>query len=54
MKEVSQNEFEELIKRVLNGEISLKNIVTELETTYSAVNNRITAMRETNPELYAA
>ena len=53
MKEVSQNEFEELIKGVLNGEISLKNIVAELETTYSAVNNRITAMRETNPELYA-
>ena len=54
MKEVSQNEFEELIKRVLNGEISLKDVVAMLETSYSAVNNRITAMRETNPELYAA
>lgn len=54
MKEVSQDEFEELIKRVLEGEISLKKVVEELQTTYSAVNNRITSMRETNPELYAA
>lgn len=54
MKEVSQNEFEELIKRVLKKQISLRNIVEKLETTYSAINNRITSMRETNPELYAA
>ena len=52
MREVSQNEFEQLIRKVLDKEVSMKQLIEDLETSYSNINNKITEMRESNPELY--
>lgn len=52
MINLSQEEFEKQIQRLIKGEISRKNLAKELETDLRTLNNRIIRLAEVNPELY--
>lgn len=52
MKELTQREFEEQIKRVIDGEISRKKLAEELDTEIRTLNNRIMKLSDSNQELY--
>lgn len=53
MKQISQEEFEKEVERLLEGSITRKKLAKELETDIRTLNNRITELSQTNSELYA-
>lgn len=52
MKDLSEQEFEAQIERLLNGEISRKALAKELNTDIGTLTRKIVELSETNPELY--
>ena len=52
MKELTQQEFEEQIERVIDGKIGRKALAKELETDIRTLNRKITELADTNPDLY--
>lgn len=52
MKEITQEEFEQYILEVINGEKSRVQITKELETDYRTLNKKIQLLSIDNPELY--
>lgn len=54
MKQLSQEEFEGYIRKVIQGEISKVRLAKELETDVRKLNNKIQELSLTNPSLYQA
>lgn len=52
MKKVSDKEFEQCVKDLLDGKKALKEILEELETSHRTFYNRIQLLSDTNLELY--
>ena len=52
MKKVSQEEFEKLIRQIIEGERSEGSVIKELETESRTFNNKISELSLTNPQLY--
>ena len=52
MKDLSQQEFEAHIERLLSGEIGRKALAKELNTDIGTLTRKIVELSETNPELY--
>ena len=52
MKDLSEQEFEAQIERLLNGEISRKALAKELNTDIGTLTRKIVELSDTNPELY--
>ena len=52
MRDVSQEEFESLIKDVIDGKASRREVEKKLGTSMRTLNSRITKLSETNPDLY--
>lgn len=53
MKELTRQEFEQQIERVIRGEISRKKLAKELETDIRTINNKIMELSTENPDLYS-
>lgn len=49
---LSQEQFEELVKRVIDGEITRKKISEEYHISERKINSRITELAIKNPQLY--
>ena len=49
---ISDEEFEKLVQKVIDGEITRKEIEKEYHTSMRTINNRITKLADTNPKLY--
>ena len=52
MKQISQEEFEQYVEAIINGEMSKAQVVKELQTESRTLNNRIHELILTNPELH--
>ena len=52
MKKLSEEEFENAIKRLINGEITKVKLAKELETDPRTLDNKIQEASVTNPKLY--
>ena len=52
MRKVSQVEFENLIREIIDGKRSKANVIKELQTESRTFNNKIQEMSITNPDLY--
>lgn len=52
MKKLSEEEFENAIKRLINGEITKVKLAKELETDPRTLDNKIQEVSVTNPKLY--
>lgn len=52
MINLTQDEFETNVKRLINNEISRKALAKELDTDIRTLNKKITKLSETNPDLY--
>ena len=52
MKEIEQEEFENLIRQIIEGKKSETRVIKELETGSRTFNNRIQELSIINPELY--
>lgn len=52
MKEISQEEFEQYIRNVIDGKMSRTQIAKELESDFRTLNNEIQLLSIKNPELY--
>ena len=52
MKKLSEEEFADAIKRLINGEITKVKLAKELETDPRTLDNKIQEISATNPELY--
>ena len=52
MKEVSQEEFENTIRDIIEGRKSRARVIKELKTESRTFNNKIQELSMTNPELY--
>ena len=50
--EIDQNLFEELVKKVISGEMTRKQITKEYHISARKINLMITGLAQTNPELY--
>lgn len=53
MKQVSQEEFEQYIEKIINGEMSKAKVIKELSTEARTLNNRIQELSAINSELYS-
>lgn len=53
MKDLSSQEFEEKIQELIDGKITRANLAKQLESSIRTLNNKITKLAETNPDLYA-
>ena len=53
MKDLSKQEFEEKVQELLDRKITRKKLAKELETDVRTLNNRISKLSVTNPDLYA-
>ena len=52
MKNISKDEFKQVIRRLINGEITKVKLAKELETDPRTLDNRIQELSATDPELY--
>ena len=52
MKEISQEEFENIVKDIIAGRKSKAMVIKELHTEARTLNNKIQELSMTNPELY--
>lgn len=52
MKIISQVEFEELVQSLIDGKITRKKLAKILDTDIRTINNKITQLSNSNPELY--
>ena len=52
MKQISQEEFEQYVEAIINGEMSKAQVVKELQTESRTLNNRIQELAEMNPKLH--
>lgn len=53
MKNLSNQEFEEKVQELIDRKITRKELAKELETSMRTLNDKITKLSETNPDLYA-
>ena len=53
MKKISQEEFEKIIREIIDGKKSESSVVKELKTEARTLNNKIQELSVINPELYA-
>lgn len=52
MIDISEQEFMDYLERYANNEITMKDLIKELEADYRTLNNKIIGISVTNPELY--
>ena len=52
MKQISEEEFEQYVEAIINGDMSKAQVVKELQTEARTLNNRIHELILTNPELH--
>lgn len=52
MKTINQAEFEELVQSLIDGKITRKKLAKSLETDIRTINNKITQLANSNPEMY--
>lgn len=52
MIKISQKDFEDQIRRIINGEITRTELAKELETDKRTLNNKIQELYDKNPDLY--
>ena len=53
MKDIKQEEFEELIREIIEGKRSETSVIGELKTESRTFNNKVQELSLINPELYA-
>ena len=52
MKEITQEEFESIVKDIIAGKKSKAMVIKELHTEARTLNNKIQELSMLNPELY--